>query len=168
MAEALVIDVNIDEVIEFTNKLDRAPQVIAKHTKLAMHKSLSALGQPIATGTPVNTGALRGSEATEIRGQGAEIWGRIFTPLEYGAPVEHGRKPGKMPSIDAIQYWVERKGIANDGEDPRQVAFLIARAIGRRGTKGAHMFEEGLKTALPHILRLWKAAGHDIIAELVK
>ena len=162
----IVIDVNIDEVIAFTAKLDRAPQVIAKHTNLAMHKSLSALEQPIATGTPVNTGALRGSETTEVRGRGAEIMGRIFTPLAYGAAVEHGRKPGKMPSVDAIQYWVERKGIAGD-EDPRQVAFLIARAIGRRGTKGAHMFEEGLKTALPHILRLWRVAGHDIITELV-
>lgn len=47
----------------------------------------------------------------------------------------HGRKPGKMPPIDSIQEWVEKKGIVPDGNiSLRSLAFLIARKIGREGT----------------------------------
>lgn len=45
----------------------------------------------------------------------------------------HGRKPGKMPPIDSILGWLEKKGITADIPQ-RSLAFLIARKIGRLGT----------------------------------
>jgi hypothetical protein len=47
----------------------------------------------------------------------------------------HGRKPGKQPPMDDILGWLEKKGIAPDGEiSIRSLAFLIARKIGKLGT----------------------------------
>jgi len=167
MAEGLVLDVNIDEILEFASDLANGPRVIARNMRATMRKSLPVLEHSIVARTPVNIGALRGSISHEMRGQGVDLYGRVFSPLEYGAAVERGRRPGRMPPIDAIQYWVERKGIAGD-EDPRQVAFLIARAIGRRGTKGAFMFRDGLEAARPRVVRLWMDMGHNIVEELVR
>ena len=47
----------------------------------------------------------------------------------------HGRRPGKQPPMDNILSWLEKKGIAPEGEiSIRSLAFLIARKIGKLGT----------------------------------
>lgn len=43
--------------------------------------------------------------------------------------VERGRKPGKMPPSKALRPWAEKR--LGDG----RLAFVVARAIGRRGIK---------------------------------
>ena len=62
-----------------------------------------------------------------------------FELEDYWKYVEYGRGPGKQPPIDAIEKWVKVKPIVPDsrsGKIPttRQVAYLIARKIGREGT----------------------------------
>lgn len=59
--------------------------------------------------------------------------------LDYWKYIENGRKPGKMPPIDAIERWVEIKPVLprpmSNGKLPtqRQLAYLIARKIGIEG-----------------------------------
>ena len=57
----------------------------------------------------------------------------IFSTEKYFTVLETGRKPGKMPSISAIEEWVKNKPIASD-INPRSLAFLIARKIGEEGS----------------------------------
>jgi hypothetical protein len=65
---------------------------------------------------------------------------------------ENGRKAGKQPPIDAILDWMRIKPIklrdkqSGKFQKPtealkRQVAFLIARKIGKEGIKGWHAFD---------------------------
>ena len=59
----------------------------------------------------------------------------------YWKYVEYGRRPGKMPPIDAIEEWVKIKPVIPNpinGKVPntKQLAFLIARKIGREGIEG--------------------------------
>lgn len=59
----------------------------------------------------------------------------------YWKYVEYGRRAGKMPPIDAILNWIKIKPIVPNPingkvPDTRQLAFLIARKIGREGIKG--------------------------------
>lgn len=62
----------------------------------------------------------------------------------YAAPVETGAKP-HFPPTEALLLWVKQKlGVRNEKE-AKSVAFLIARAISKRGTKGAHMFDATLE-----------------------
>ena len=61
-----------------------------------------------------------------------------FELADYWKYVEYGRKPGKMPPIDAIEQWVKVKPVVPNAingriPDTRQLAFLIARKIGREG-----------------------------------
>lgn len=59
----------------------------------------------------------------------------------YWKYVEYGRKAGKMPPIDAIAEWIRIKPIVPEPingkvPDTRQLAYLIARKIGREGIEG--------------------------------
>lgn len=66
-----------------------------------------------------------------------------FELEDYWKYVEYGRAPGKQPPIDAIEEWVRVKPIIPDPisgkiPDTRQLAYLIARRIGREGTPAQH------------------------------
>ena len=142
------------EVAQFAGKLGGVDALVRREARGLMSKSLDVLEDAIVQRTPVNTGALRSATSKESLSVGNAIRGQVINPLNYALPVETGRKAGKMPPVDAIKQWVIRKGIAS-GADADGAAFLIARAIGRRGTKGAHMFEEGFNASLPRITSLW-------------
>lgn len=62
-----------------------------------------------------------------------------FELADYWKYVEYGRGPGKQPPIEAIEEWIRVKPIiptaqSNKIPDTRQLAYLIARKIGREGT----------------------------------
>ena len=55
-----------------------------------------------------------------------------FTALDYWINIEEGRKANsKMPPVDVIKKWMVARGIP----DKPGVAFVIARSIGKKGTK---------------------------------
>lgn len=70
-----------------------------------------------------------------------------FELEDYWKYVEYGRGPGKQPPIDAIEQWVRIKPVvprAINGRvpDTRQLAFLIARKIGREGIEPKHYLRD--------------------------
>lgn len=97
----------------------------------------------VVRNTPVGaTSHLRQSITHDVNTSGIGINGRVYSsdvPVKV-ASVEEGRAPGRMPPRAPIEMWVRRK---IGGDNVQGIAFLIARAIGRRGTKGAHMFAKG-------------------------
>ncbi len=106
----------------------------------AMEWAVSDLRSAIVPATPVGvSGALRAATQTSLSGDLATLTGRVFNPLGYAAPVEHGRRPGSFPPVAPLVLWVQRKlGVAAD--DARSVAFLVARKIAHRGIKAVRMF----------------------------
>ena len=139
------------DVRQFADDWARSLPVILQELERAMTESLAIVESNVVGRTPVNTGFLRQSIGHRMRGTPGAIEGEVVSIASYAAPVEYGRKPGKWPPRDAIEYWVRRKlKITNDAE-VRSVAFLIARKIGLKGTKGAEMFQEGLQVSRPHI-----------------
>jgi hypothetical protein len=73
--------------------------------------------------------------------RGTSAWGVVSSPAKYAIPIELGTRP-HFPPVAAIQHWVERK-LGHSGRDATSVAFLIARAISRRGTPAQHPFQKG-------------------------
>jgi hypothetical protein len=60
----------------------------------------------------------------------ASVTGVLYNSARHAEFAEYGRKPGKMPSSDFIEEWMEFKGI------DLKLSYVIRRSIGRKGTKG--------------------------------
>lgn len=106
-------------------------------------KNLVAWQSPSVGG--VDTGLLRASITPEIKAMGDTVEGVVGTNIAYAPNVEEDQ-PAHWPPMDSIAGWARRHG-AN--------AFLVARAISRRGTKGKH-----------YMLRALQANATAIIARI--
>lgn len=66
---------------------------------------------------------------------------------DYATYLEDGRKPGKFPPIEEIKKWIKIKPVLpqplKNGKLPTtsQLAFLIARKISLKGTKGTGLIK---------------------------
>jgi hypothetical protein len=102
------------------------------------------------------SGALNESIALTLKAQGA---GFFVDGLDYWGAVDGGRKAGKRPPITEIEKWLTYPNVrdkmrfgASDkafGEkEMRSLAFMIARKIGREGTKGNNFFKNVVESDL--------------------
>ena len=74
---------------------------------------------------PVDTGVLRNSISGEVRSFGDTSEGIVGTPVKYAPFMELGTAP-HFPPVSALRVWARRHGMN---------AFVVARAISRRGLK---------------------------------
>ena len=101
-----------------------------------------------------------------------------FYEIEFNAPAywkyaNDGRRPGKMPQVNVIADWVRRRNITpyalKNGKLPTtdQLAFAIAKKIGRDGTTGIHFLEKSIDEQKSYWDdKISEAISNDIIAEL--
>ena len=111
----------------------------------AMAGITGMLRREVMTRTPVGaSGNLRGSIYTEIKGENpGALRGVVASRAPYAGYVEFGRRPGgAMPPWregSPLYRWVVRN-LESQGGDFESVAFLVARAVARRGIPGRRMF----------------------------
>ncbi len=119
------------------------PEVFAEESEKVLRLVTARLESEVVRRTPrgvYGAAGLAGSIFGEVVPLGEKVEAVVGTPSPYGAVVEMGRRPGKMPPVAPLALWAERKlGVAPD--DARNVAFLIARKIAKKGTAGAFMFQ---------------------------
>ncbi len=131
------------------------PEVVREESLAVLELVAARVESAVVAKTPRGVGGeagLAGSIFGETAATGNSFSAVIGTPLEYGAVVELGRRPGKrQPPIEPIALWARRKLGVSDKE-ARSVGFLIARKIGREGFEGAHMFERTLNELEPWIM----------------
>lgn len=90
---------------------------------------------------------------------------------DYFQYAENGRGPGKMPPIENIKKWISVKPVLptpmKNGKLPteNQLAFLIARKIGKQGTKGNHLFEK-TATEFDLINKIYNAVADILIKKI--
>ena len=140
------MELNVTVDLSSVKKLmARYPEIAATVQREKVTDAALLLERAIKLLTPEGAGPthLRDTIFHKIERRGISVRGVISTPAIYGEAVELGTKP-HFPPVAPIQYWVEKK-LGLSGEDAKSTAFLIARAISKRGTKGAKMFHRGLK-----------------------
>ncbi len=76
---------------------------------------------------------------------------------------EYGRKPGKRPPIEAIVRWIALKPVDIGNQDIRGVAFVIARAIGKRGIKPRRIFSATTDKMTPRVEEIFTQAIQEEI-----
>jgi len=162
----LDITFDVSEIYAFAAELEGVTPFVNAEVLDAMDASLSIWKTYAADETPVSSGAARQSIESVIHGQPPNFHGEVVMGVKYGLPLERGRRPGKWPPRDAIALWVRRKlGVPED--KVQQVAFLIQRAIGQRGTKGAAMFYKAYERGYSPIMRIWEGVPGRILARFV-
>lgn len=141
------------------------PQTVNDEVYDTLEMSMWAFHQAVDLETPVNFGTLRAANAVEITGTSVNLVGMLVNPLGYALPVERGRMPGRQPPTGPIELWVIRK-LGIQPPESASVAYLIARSIGRKGTKGAAMFAKGFEVALPQVEQYWQGLPDRVVKRL--
>ena len=129
--------------------------------------TVQRLSQGLKESNSDASGELDQSISFKIRSSSKKIELNI-TMLDYWGAVDEGRKAGKQPPIDKIKEWLTYPNVRdkirfgqNDSEfsdsERNSLAYLIARKIGKQGTKGTNfatnVFESSLITKeLPEVL----------------
>jgi len=157
------LKVDISSLEELTKEYPEASRE-ARVSKLT--EALMLLERVVKQGTPHGAGPihLRDSIHGKVSFSGQKVVGILGTPMQHGEPVELGTRP-HFPPVGPIQHWVEVK-LGYSGKEAASVAFLIARAISRRGTKGKHMFEKGFEKSESTIIRILEEIPADIVRRL--
>lgn len=129
----------------------------------------------------VASGTLEKSLAYRLKIKGKSIDISIYAKgkaSQYFLARENGRRPGKQPPVSAILEWMRIKPIRlRDKESgkikksteslKKQVAFLIARKIGRDGIKGWKAFDYAMENIWDEYeAKLVEAFGKDFGASL--
>ena len=129
----------------------------------------------------VASGTLEKSLAYRLKIKGKSIDISVYAKgkaSQYFLARENGRKPGKQPPVSAILDWMRIKPIKlRDKESgkfqkptealKKQVAFLIARKIGRDGIKGWKAFDYAMENIWDEYeAKLVEAFGKDFGASL--
>ena len=141
---------------ELEAELGRFHPLFMAEIRKMMTISLDLMEQLVVKYTPVGvTAALRGSISSYVEGAPeTALLGHVAHGMLYGDVAEVGRQPGKIPPASALELWVVRK-LGLSGEEATSAAWLIARSIGKRGTKGAHMFEKAFKEGARRLILYW-------------
>jgi len=110
-------------------------------------------------GPAIFTGTLEQQVVTEMSAAGINPEGfvGVAPPAdEYALTLEEGRTPGaRMPPSDALVPWAtEKLGVTGTDKQIAGVAFVIARAIGRQGFPGVHMFANAVAEQEGNVVRL--------------
>lgn len=120
-----------DKLVESGKVRETAMQIFGDTT----HGAVGILHPEVIKHTPHFLGYLARSIAPGVVISTNQIIGNVQTSVRYAQPVETGSKP-HWPPIAPLRLWAKRKL----GDE--RLAFAVARAIARRGTRGAHMFEK--------------------------
>lgn len=152
---------------DFKQKLNNAPQHVAKVTFRMIDKMVNIGREKAVQEAPIDTGNLRRNlaENSKVRTMGSTFYGTIGTNLTsngfpYPQSMEFGTKPFfpnyKSP---AFQDWLRRHGI-----DP-QAGYLIARSIAKNGIKGRFFLKMALDTVKGQMGEVMKL-GMELIDKL--
>lgn len=144
--------------------LGHGPKIADEELRAAMNASVLQVKGAILPLVPVNQGMLRQGVQTSITGDAFDLRGRIFDPITYALPVEEGTKP-HFPPLAPLMRWAQLKlGVSE--KDSRSVAFLVARAISRRGTKAVRFFAQAWQATQGQVVDRFERARARIIERL--
>lgn len=142
--------------------VQKYPEASRKAQVSRLTEALVLLEHEIQKATPVGAGPIHARDTIFHQVQmGEPMRGLVSTPAVYGLPLELGTKP-HFPPIAPLQHWVERV-LGVDEKHSKGVAFLVARAISRRGTEGAEMFGKSLAKRRAQVMAILRRIPADIV-----
>ena len=129
---------------EFGENMANAADFTPRELTRTVRRIVARADANITERTPVGwSGTLRGGYSHEVRRPNtSRPVGIVANPTPYHDIRDEGRRPGRQPPVAPLIPWVGSK-LGAPVAERRQVAFLVARKIGRRGYAGAQMVRKG-------------------------
>ncbi|HOX22928.1 MAG TPA: HK97 gp10 family phage protein [Elusimicrobiales bacterium] len=148
-----MIRITLKEKGELTKILPQLPQRLRGAIVQAMRESAVLVQSYAKLYAPVFRGLLRVSIAQNVSETGSRITGEVGSGVVYTSVVEEGRNPwpGAMPPPSGdLRTWARRKL----GDE--RLAFVVARAIKRRGFRAQPYLRPALLGATPRIQSIFQ------------
>jgi hypothetical protein len=123
-----------------------------------LSRSMLSISREAKLLTPVDQGLSRASIFAHVEGGLTSLPPvlRGVTGGSHAIPfLEEGTRP-HWPPISALEGWAQRK------LGDRSLAFLVARAISRRGTKAIPMFKRSFEKLSPRIIKDFRAGQRKL------
>jgi hypothetical protein len=161
---ALVLDTS--EAQSYAQALRAAPEIAMQELGASLEEAAMLYTREVKEATPVGvTGLLRGSVDSVRDDAPYDPRIKVFSPLNYAAPVELGTRP-HYPPLEPLQDWVRKRLVVAE-EEVEGVARAIQRKIGARGTQPRGMFGETFdrlqgqmaEIVLAGVRRVWARIG---------
>ena len=143
-----------------------------KYLKPAMDQSVEEVLNEVKGRIPSVTGSTRASmHSMVIQGTGSTV-GKVTTSMRRPdlSPfiLNYGRGAGKrQPPGGKLVWWVVAKGLAGY-KDAAQVAFVIARSIAKKGTKGLRFQYGSMEDKKQRIIAIHETAVENIVKDMEK
>jgi hypothetical protein len=109
---------------------------------------------------PVFRGFLRLSIVQSLKEEGTRIVGEVGSGLPYASVVEFGKSAGWFPNLTDLKAWARRKL----GDE--RLAFVVGRAIQKRGFRAQPYLAPALEEAQPRVQLLFAARITQAIGEM--
>jgi len=157
-------DIEIKGLDEQVRKLRQADVVIDRRLTEAMTRTVLTVESAVKPLTPVFRGRLRGSIGSQVKREGpGSIIGTVGSSLQeaYPAVMEFGRRPGaRGPGSGHLERWAHL--VLGD----IRLAFVLARAIHRKGIKGREFMKRGYERVKGQIPGFFQDALDHIAKDL--
>ena len=156
MSDSLTIQVDQASLQKTIERLSKFDSRVNKGTIKQVQRSARNIQSDARLHVPVATNRLRSSIRITV-GRGG-VGAQVGTNVRYAGALEDadgdgfGRKPGRPPPTQALIPWVMTK-ITRDPKLAKVIAFLIARKIGREGTKPQPFLLPALRKERPRYFR---------------
>jgi len=134
--------VGLDETVYNLNTIGKN---IVVQADAPMRKALRLLTRDAKINAPVDTGKLRSSIMPGVTSNSGGVVGVTGSNVAYAPFMELGTA-AHWPPIAALEGWARRHGTN---------AYLVARAIARRGTKARRFLQKALQTNIHRINRIF-------------
>lgn len=130
------LDVEVRNLLAVTRKLEQVTGDLRGEEFLnGMREATMIVTNDAKLLAPVDSGRLRNSITPEIRSEGRVTMGVVGSNVKYAAAQETGTRPF-MPPVKALETWARRHGTS---------AWVVARAIARRGIKGKRYMQRAFE-----------------------
>lgn len=124
--------IDASELEQLQARLIRWPQETEGALSWAVTRAAAVAAREMKSSAPKGFSLLTNSITVDQKSP-LEAW--VGPHVTYAWWVVKGRRAGgRLPPVSAILDWVRVKGLQSDGLSPRQLAWVIARQIQRRGT----------------------------------
>lgn len=144
---------------EVTKVLPRLPVRLRAAILTAMRDSAVLIQSLAKANAPVFRGLLRVSIAQNVAEEGTRIVGEVGSGLPYASVLEEGRTTGWFPPPSELRAWARRKL----GDE--RLAFVVARAIKRRGFHAQPYLRPALLAATPRAQTIFQARIIDALRQ---